>query len=175
MSNQIWIVSDPHFGHHNLNRHRESLGAPDRPDEALADHWADNVHKRDVVWILGDVGMGKPAYETLAKLPGIKRLILGNHDNAKWALNVGKVRSLHGSLERNGILFTHFPVATEFVRPRYRCNVHGHTHEHKMPDSDVHHCMCPEFMGWQVHSLESVVQSAIYFSPPWEVPDGSEA
>jgi calcineurin-like phosphoesterase family protein len=51
-------------------------------DDFFAQQWVESVTKKDSVWILGDLASSnpRPALELLAKLPGTKHLVAGNHD-----------------------------------------------------------------------------------------------
>lgn len=52
-------------------------------DNMLIDKWNSKVKKDDIVWFLGDLGMGNKDYikECVSKLNGKKKIVLGNHDN----------------------------------------------------------------------------------------------
>lgn len=79
----VFFTSDLHIGHRMVAGLRGFEDASAH-DAAILDAWRDQVLKDDVVWVLGDVAMGAPAYALglLASLPGRKRLVLGNHDGA---------------------------------------------------------------------------------------------
>lgn len=75
--------SDEHFGHRNI------IGYCDRPfatveemDDALETLWNETVRPHHVVWVLGDVAMGRleQSLSRIARLHGRKHLIAGNHD-----------------------------------------------------------------------------------------------
>ena len=79
----MWFTSDLHFGHANII---EYSGRPfadvDEMNEALIERWNDAVQPDDLVWVLGDVAMGRIG-ETLplvSRLAGRKQLVAGNHD-----------------------------------------------------------------------------------------------
>ena len=76
-----FLTSDPHLFHPLLATLR-GFESPADFNEMWADHWAQTVTKRDNVWILGDLTGGghvAEALNLLARLPGRKHLILGNH------------------------------------------------------------------------------------------------
>ena len=52
-------------------------------DEMLIKRWNSVVGKNDVVWFLGDLGMGNREYlkSLVGRLNGIKKMVMGNHDN----------------------------------------------------------------------------------------------
>lgn len=82
-----WFTSDLHLGHERI------IELCDRPfrdvdhmNRELIDRWNDRVQADEVVWVLGDVALGKIA-DTLPlcqKLNGYKVLVAGNHDRC-WA------------------------------------------------------------------------------------------
>jgi len=76
----VRYYSDPHFGHKNMAIRR---GFKDEfeMDDHIVNEWNKVVNKKDVTWILGDITMEKSfPYYNLDRLNGIKKVILGNHD-----------------------------------------------------------------------------------------------
>src|SRR4051812_27561867 len=78
-----WFTSDLHFGHRNI------IGYCDRPfrdvdamDAALVERWNEVVAPDDIVWVLGDVAMGRieRSLALVGGLHGTKHLVAGNHD-----------------------------------------------------------------------------------------------
>lgn len=88
----IWFTSDLHFGHEKLvdpSKLRTDDGRAIRPfatvremDDALTAGWCERVRPDDIVYVLGDVSFTseKRTTEILARLPGYKVLVRGNHD-----------------------------------------------------------------------------------------------
>lgn len=85
----IYFTSDLHFGHKNI------IDFCDRPwnsvdamNKGLIDNWNDTVGNDNLVYVLGDVCMGKidKSLQLLTQLKGIKRLVPGNHDRC-WIGN----------------------------------------------------------------------------------------
>lgn len=89
-----WIISDTHFGHHNIidfcNRPFQSLT---HMDETMITRWCGTVGPDDIIYHLGDVGHATGQYDlakVVARLPGRKILIRGNHDKNPTAMrNLG--------------------------------------------------------------------------------------
>lgn len=79
----IWFTADLHFGHANIIDYCDRPFADvDEMNAELINHWNEVVEPDDVVWVLGDVAMGKIA-DTLplvSRLHGHKHLVSGNHD-----------------------------------------------------------------------------------------------
>lgn len=131
----IWIVSDTHFGHENIIKYcsRPFKNAAEM-DEVMIERWNAVVKPDDSVYHLGDVFMST-GWKHLPRLMGRKRLILGNHDDAKHP-------SLHKHFQKIlmwrdfrdfGLLLTHVPVHPSHIihdreTAKRRVNVHGHLH-----------------------------------------------
>lgn len=80
----VFYTSDLHIGHRLVASHRDFFdGDTDAHDAALAQYWDATVKKDDIVFVLGDTGIGRfeqvvlPWFEAR---PGRKHLIAGNHD-----------------------------------------------------------------------------------------------
>lgn len=150
----IWYTSDPHL-HHRLVAGIRGFDSVDEHDGAIIKNWNRVVRPEDVVWVLGDIGMGNvnSYLEMMFCLNGIKHLISGNHDEvwpghrdyhkhmAKW-LQVFETIQPFGRRRINGhdVLLSHFPYGTEtehhaegrYMQYRLRDEggllLHGHTH-----------------------------------------------
>ena len=148
----IWVISDTHFGHDNIIKfcNRPFSDIYDM-NETMVERWNSRVKPGDKVYHLGDVyfGSSQYAWDTLKRLNGKKRLVLGNHDNAL------------GQIERNffqkvvvwrrfddlGLLLTHVPVHPSTLREnrfkKQMVNVHGHIHTNPSPEGP-YRCVCVE-------------------------------
>lgn len=78
---RLLYTSDLHIGHQRVSQIR-GFSMTDDHDRWIEDVWNKHVQESDVVWVLGDVFIGRKehAFELLKSLPGKKRLIAGNHD-----------------------------------------------------------------------------------------------
>lgn len=80
----IWFTSDLHFFHKNILKY---CGRPfsdvEGMNDGLVKNWNSVVLGEDIVFILGDVGLGsrKKIIEFLKQLNGRKVLVIGNHDH----------------------------------------------------------------------------------------------
>jgi calcineurin-like phosphoesterase family protein len=139
----IWIISDTHFGHANMLRFKDSDGAfvrsnfdsADHMDEHMIEQWNSVVKDGDIVYHLGDVYFDH-GHNALSKLKGRKRLILGNHDNAKSSYlqnNFQKIL-MWRMFPEFGLLLTHVPVHESSLGFKVNKNVHGHLHQRKIAD-----------------------------------------
>ena len=83
---QIYFNSDLHLGHRRVIQFHDEFRAKcmgvqtiEQHDEMIFDFWNGTVQKRDIIYILGDVGYN---LDRMKGLPGRKRLLLGNHDQS---------------------------------------------------------------------------------------------
>jgi calcineurin-like phosphoesterase family protein len=87
MQGNTWFTSDLHIGHARIvelcNRPFRDV---DHMNEELVERWNQRVGDNDIVWILGDLALGKidDSLVYVAMLKGDKRLIPGNHDRV-WS------------------------------------------------------------------------------------------
>lgn len=132
---QVHFISDPHFGHKNMANRRGFKDVHEH-DEHIVKCWNEVVHKKDVVYLLGDVTMEKDNYWILDQLKGIKNVILGNHDkkqHVKSLLNY--VNSVSGMINYKGnVILTHCPIHPNELQHRFTYNIHGHVHENSIDD-----------------------------------------
>jgi calcineurin-like phosphoesterase family protein len=142
---KIWFLSDLHLFHANMLRGGKIGIRPfdtvHEMHERIIEGWNSVVRPNDKVYMQGDLTLHRPKKKgvqdpmldalerILMRLPGQKRILLGNHDHLDVAiyqwLGFEKVLAYR---EMAGILFSHIPVhPSQFYR--FRGNVHGHTHE----------------------------------------------
>lgn len=121
------FTSDLHLGHSKVSELR-GYASTDDHDAAIIDAWRRTVSKDDIVYVLGDISVGKVTYalDTIAGLPGSKRLIAGNHDychplfrgaekKQSTYLRVFDSIQLHGRIDLFGkqLLLSHLPYAPQ--------------------------------------------------------------
>ena len=170
----IWVISDTHFQHANIltfrdsntNSHVRNFASVEEMDQTMIDNWNSVVKPGDKVYHLGDVFFGsKDTFIPLwKKLNGQKRLILGNHDDAKFFCKhelVAKV-DMWRMFPEFGLLLTHVPVHESTLREgRFRnydglpINVHGHIHQNPAP-SPQHKVVCVEQINYTPIHIEEV-------------------
>lgn len=136
-----WFISDTHFFHENIIKY---CGRPFKDaqfmNEFIIDKWNRTVMPGDKVYHLGDVACGyggddKILGDLLSRLNGKKRLVLGNHDNAKSvALQkyFEKIELWHGD-KSWGFTCSHIPLPLFHLRDGNFC-VHGHIHNNLEQD-----------------------------------------
>ena len=175
MSRDIWVISDTHFGHSNILTFRD--GGSDGPlirgarfssveemNETMIENWNKTVKPGDKVYHLGDVMMmPKENFIPLWKrLNGQKRLILGNHDDAKFFAKNELVTKIDvwRMFPEHGLLLTHVPVHNSTLyegrfKGKEAFNVHGHIHQNPSP-SPQHICVCVEQIDYTPIHIEEV-------------------
>ena len=127
-----------HFGHPSIAR-RRGFEEAFLHDEYLIDSWNKTVHKKDIVYILGDVTMETSKhYYQLDRLKGRKIVVMGNHDlhqHTKELLTY--VDSVAGMVDYKGFCLTHAPIHP-CEMGRYRGNIHAHIHSNLLEEVVVH-------------------------------------
>lgn len=145
--NKLWLISDTHFGHRNIIKFQQR---PESHETIMLSEWAKRVGEDDQILHLGDVWMKASNWRwsaIIARLPGEKFLIKGNHDIVddkfyEWA--GFKIIDPFVAESNKGVkvAFTHVPVTpkmweldlrytpTEILEGRaWDVNIHGHTHK----------------------------------------------
>ena len=126
-----------HLGHENMAKMR-GFNSSFEHDEYLIQQWNSVVHKRDVVYILGDVSMETSEhYYLLDQLKGHKKVVLGNHDMGKDVPELLKyVENVSGMVHYKEFWLTHAPLHPQdlaFVKG----NIHAYIHEMEVPYTEV--------------------------------------
>lgn len=136
----IYVISDNHFGHWNINRYcKRGFQSLDQMDLTMLKRWNSTVTDNDLVIHLGDFvftkGDSVKVANTIKSLKGRKALIKGNHDRKSysWYLNNGIDFICERMVWRWGnkrILFIHNPNNIKYTDFRdYDLIIHGHWHE----------------------------------------------
>ena len=134
---EIWLISDTHFGHKNIER------LCSRPSgwERVLEQNLQQINSEDVLIHLGDVAFNwKNLYnQRFLQLPCTKWLVRGNHDkrNCQWYIKNGWdicVNSFSFDYLGKTLLFTHTPK-TNFEQD---FNIHGHLHNNQEAPSTRH-------------------------------------
>lgn len=160
MSNQIFVISDTHFGHKKIVEYEKSTFFDvTEHDEFIIANWNGVVKKNDTVWHLGDVLFGADTFSLLPRLNGIKKLVLGNHDRYPTQRYLEYFTKLGGSFEYDGYVFTHHPLSLT-QNWRYKGNVHGHTHD-TILKTDWHINVCACVIGYTPIPVENILSGEI--------------
>ena len=128
---ETFIIGDIHFGHHNvLEFGKRPFKTLEEMHENIITLWNGTVTKRDIVICLGDWGWGTKYYKIANELRGMKKLVMGNHDKGYLPNLINNFHSVHGSLRKGDILFTHIPIIFDEYH-MWKYVVHGHIHDYR--------------------------------------------
>lgn len=142
MTQNIFIISDTHFGHEKTcTEFKRNDGTPLRPfanademDAAIIENWNSVVRDADLILHLGDVCFNGARYDAIMpQLKGRKYLIRGNHDRLSEKRYRAHFARIYGIYIRDRFAFTHVPIHPE-NGTRWLGNIHGHTHANNMSD-----------------------------------------
>ena len=133
-----FFTADTHIADPHILRMRAFPTIADH-DEALIARWNDRIGVDDEVWHVGDVfgGIGRERCASLfARLNGVKRLIVGNHDSNRvlelpWAaapVDHARLTLRAGSGAEVRLYLSHYPMRSWPGLWRGTRHLHGHTH-----------------------------------------------
>lgn len=135
---ETFFIADLHLGHKGIIKFSHLREC--RPFDDIEEHdaeiikrWNSVVHKKDVIWLLGDAVFGKRNLYKLGELNGIIKLVLGNHDVYASAEYLKYIHKLYGVVEYKGMVLSHIPLAKQ-QSGRFYMNVHGHLHANVIDD-----------------------------------------
>ena len=165
-----FVISDTHFNHDAILTFKDYAGKPprvfdsvDHMNQCMLDNWNDTVGPNDTVIHCGDVLFGHNKVDWLAanfaKLPGKKRLVLGNHDNVKFLAPFFKDIQLW--IQKDDLIFTHTPLHPSTLAEAHRfgdgdiLNVHGHIHSNPSPDGP-YKCVCVEQINFTPVNIDAL-------------------
>lgn len=132
-----WFTSDWHLFHENIIQHcHRPFKNHEAMNKVLVDRYCAAVQAEDTVYFLGDLTMRGPKQidgirKLIAKLPGKKHFLLGNHDRLKVDsyLRMGFL-SVHTSLDvRHGGVDYHLVHDPKNALPGTRYLICGHVHD----------------------------------------------
>jgi len=177
VSKDIWLISDTHFQHENILKFTDSntgelvrgnrFSSVEEMNETMVENWNNTVKPGDIVYHLGDVFMG-PREDFLKMwkgLNGSKRLILGNHDDAKFFVKHELVTKvvMWRMFTEFGLLLSHVPIhesglrrgsPTDETAPML-LNIHGHINQNPSP-TEHHRCVCVEHIDYTPINIEEL-------------------
>jgi len=131
-----WFTSDPHFFHGNVIKYcNRPFASAEEMNEKLIENWNKVVGEKDVVYLLGDLGITSTnnILKVLRRLKGSEiHLIRGNHDKklSRETKTFFNSCSDYKEIEVEGqhIVLSHYPFVT-WNRSHYGTYMlHGHCH-----------------------------------------------
>lgn len=156
----VFFSSDSHFRHQMVAGIR-GFADRDEHDEAVIAAWNKTVRPGDMVWHLGDVGLGGETeiLERVTRLNGVKHLVTGNHDpvwpghrdsrkhQRRWFDVFESVQAFaKARIDGRTVLLSHLPYlgqgdhTAEERHTQFRLHdegawlLHGHTHSKERLD-----------------------------------------
>lgn len=150
---KTWFISDMHFGHTNIikyeNRPFTDVAAM---NSEIIKRWNNTVAKDDIVWCLGDVGLGSKDYirSIICQLNGHKRLVRGNHDN--WSDQVYRDMGFEYVSKYPIVLKNFFVLSHEPMEYMGKCSpfyfIYGHVHGSPTYLSQTENSICVCVERW---------------------------
>lgn len=137
----VFVISDTHFGHHNMynflkkdgTRVRAEFQNADEGDRKMIENWNNVVGPKDKVYHLGDVFIHRKAQYLLSVLNGDKVLIKGNHDIFSLENYTPYFRDIRAYHVLDRMILSHVPIHKDSIG-RFKGNVHGHLHSNIVVD-----------------------------------------
>ena len=126
---QCFFTSDLHLGHVFMAKIR-GFNTVKEHDEFIISQLEKHIHRRDKLWVLGDVAYSRQALDLLNRLLFTKEVVLGNHDHFKAHVYLYYFSDVRGVVQyKNKYVLTHVPMHPQELRDKI--NVHGHLHKNR--------------------------------------------
>jgi len=125
MASNVWFTSDLHLGHKNVAKMR-GFDSIEEHDAVIIDN-LQTIGKRDKIFILGDLVWHHKHLPVFDNIPGVKELIIGNHDTLSTKEYLKYFNKVHGFRGYKGFWLSHPPIHEQEI-VRKRGNIHGHVH-----------------------------------------------
>jgi calcineurin-like phosphoesterase family protein len=124
----VYFTSDLHLGHPLAARERDFMSV-ELHDAVVINSFA-HLKKRDILYVLGDVCMGRVNHLDLIRdIPaGRKILLLGNHDQFRAVEYLSVFDDIIGPVTWKHMWLTHIPMHPQEMFNRVG-NIHGHIHK----------------------------------------------
>ena len=153
MSN-IRVIADPHLGHRNICKYRP-FDTMEEHEQHIVDEWNSVVHKRDVVYVLGDAVFDSKSLYRIGQMKGRKILVRGNHDSLKAHEYLSVFEDVIGIIKKSGVWLSHAPIHPQELRGHF--NIHGHVHNDTIPD-DRYFNACIENIGYAPVLFQDIIK-----------------
>jgi calcineurin-like phosphoesterase family protein len=152
-----------HFNHANILKYCDRpFKDVDEMNSAIIHNWNSVVKKNDVVYCLGDVGMGSTEQlgSIVMSLSGRRMLICGNHDSKSpvWYMEHGwfEWASRFPIIIDKFLILSHEPLFIEKTSVFFNCYGHTHQNDYVSPSHQHFNC-CVE-----KHDYTPVALSKVY-------------
>ena len=130
-----YYISDIHFGDQRLfDLCKRPFSSLEEMDAYIIQKWNGKVSDEDTVYVVGDIGYDKQAINIYKQLNGIKRLIVGNHDES--IIDYIKETHMFASIEYmclindedSRVFLCHYPIMDWPEDDNNSVLVYGHIH-----------------------------------------------
>jgi calcineurin-like phosphoesterase family protein len=164
---KTWFLSDLHLNHKMIIEPDPATGKSYRPfssldemNETIIENINRVVHPEDKLFLLGDIVFQPASSEhLLARINGLKRLIIGNHDKitpTSYLQNYFKYTQMWQQFTEHGFVCSHVPLHKKQFRGGVTFNVHGHLHGDIVEDLTYINVCC-EHTNYTPVSLEQIL------------------
>lgn len=171
---RVFVTSDLHLQHRSIVEYepaRTIFSSVEEMDDAIEARWCEVVRPEDTVYVLGDISWNRAGLLRFGKWPGIKRIVLGNHDGVgrrKLRDYQDVARSVDAyKVVRGDILLAHIPIHIRSLLSRYRGQIHGHLHGHGSPDGPYAN-VCVELTDFRPVDLDAAIVGMEMARREWE-------
>jgi len=179
-----WLTSDSHFEHNNIVDFCFRPGYYEKDydlhNRLMEEAWHMMVQPYQSILHLGDLFFGPDNSKMRDRdLPGIKYLILGNHDRHKRAVYEQLGFTILAPFEqKHGIYrvhYTHYPMRKLAAN---ECNIHGHLHNNSVTGlTKRHKNVSVELYGMQPVPHKEILKGCFYRAKESQIrdfaPDGT--
>lgn len=132
---KTFVVSDMHFDHANIIKlANRPFSNVEEMNDKIIENWNSVVGSKDIVYILGDITMGKSVatvFEFLARLNGNKTIVKGNHDKN----TISDISYIERKINNVNFVMFHYPI--EDWNGKYKGSIHLHGHSHSNVKSNM--------------------------------------
>ena len=112
--NNVWYTGDQHFWHTNIIKYCDRpFKTVEEMNEAMIERWNEVVKEEDIIYHVGDFGLGSydKLKEVFDRLNGRKIIIRGNHDRSRTSLTkMGWEVHKQPFVLDDTIILTHLPI-----------------------------------------------------------------
>ena len=134
---RVFYTADWHLGHRGISdKFRTQFDSDQHHNDTIIANYNATILKRDTVYFLGDICFDKSSLDIIRALPGVKRLILGNHENQYGEFRTSELWNVfdkvYGLHTRKHVWLSHAPIHQDELRGKP--NLHGHVHHATLDD-----------------------------------------
>lgn len=166
----VYFTGCTHLGHRRISSFRDVSSTEENTERIVSD-WKQMVHKRGVVYVLGDAAFTDEANDLIKTLPGRKILVKGNHDDlVSTRRQMDVYEEIYGLFKYKKMWLSHAPIHPDELREKP--NVHAHVHSATVDDPRYLNCCVDELWRTTGKSLISLDDVKKHFAelnaPPVE-------